>query len=127
MIDGDQINEQGIVKNLQFLSPAALDNPNFEKYTRANSLVVISQQAITEPQKQVVSSFTKAFKGDNIKNDLLLKTQLTMLLDKVIVDLKPSLPLNIYDNPLFKSFKENSLFKCQKMMLPLLTSGPNEN
>lgn len=126
IIDGGQINELGIIKDLQFLSPAALGNSNFAKYVNEDSFAIISKQATTDLQKQVVSSFTKALNADNIKNDALLKIQLFMLLDKVIVDLEPLLPPSVYDNLQFKSFAENSLSKYQGMMLSLLTSGPNE-
>lgn len=123
--DGGKINEQGIVNDLQFLSPDALSNPNFSNYVREDSFQTIASQATTENQQQVVETFAKALEFENVKTDLLLKTQLSILLHRIIENLRPSYPSSIYDNPMLKSLTENSVSKkCGKMLLPGLIGGP---
>jgi hypothetical protein len=112
--NSEEINPKGIVKDLQFLSPEAIKSISFAKYMQENSFEVIARCAITKHQQQAVKIFTQEFKF--VKTDDLLKAQLCMLLDKIIINLRPS--INISANPVLKNLTENPSFKFQKMLLP---------
>lgn len=118
--NSEQINANGIARDLQFLSPEAIKGKNFEKYMQKDSFEVIARQAITEPQQQAAKVFTQAF--EFVKNDELLKVQLCILLDRIIINLRPSIPINIYTHPMLQSLAENPSFKFKNMLLPSLVS-----
>lgn len=121
----EKVNAKGIDKDLQFLSPGATNSPIFEKYMQENSFEIIARQAITKHQEQAVKIFRQEF--ESIKTDDLLKLQLCLLLDKVIVNLRPSIPINVYTHPMLKPFTENPSFKFQKMLSPSLISEPTSD
>ena len=120
--NSEEINPKGILKDLQFLSSDAIKNTSFSKYTQENSFEVIARYALTQHQKQAVEAFTQEF--ESIKNDDLLKTQFCMLLDKIIINLRPSVHINISTHPVLKNLTENPSFKFQKMLLPSLADKP---
>ncbi len=103
-----EINPKGIIKDLQFLSPEALRSTNFAKYMQESSFDVIARQAITMHQQQAVKVFTQEF--ESVKADELLKDQLCILLDKILINLRPPIPINIHTNPILKSLKDNPSF-----------------
>jgi hypothetical protein len=116
--NSEQISAKGITRDLQFLSPEAIKDINFAKYIQMDSFEAIAIQAISEPQQQAVKIFTEAF--ESVKNDDLLTAQLCILLDRVLINLRPSIPSNIYTHPMLKSFTQSPSFKLQKMLLPSL-------
>ena len=121
--NSEQISANGITRDLQFLSPEATQSKNFEKYVQKNSFEAIARQAFSEPQQQAVKVFTEAL--NFVGNDGLLKAQLCILLDRIIISLRPSIPINIYTHPMLKSFAESPSFKLQKMLLPSLVVDPH--
>jgi hypothetical protein len=116
IVNSKEINPKGIVKDLQFLSPEALRSTNFAKYMQESSFKAIAGQAITPHQKRAVKIFTQEF--ESVKADELLKAQLCILLDKILINLRPPIPINIYTNPILKSLANNPSFKFPKMLLP---------
>jgi hypothetical protein len=121
--NSEQISANGIARDLQFLSPEAVKDISFAKYIQTDSFETIARQAITEPQQQAVKIFTQAL--EFVENNDLLKAQLCILLDRVIINLRPSIPINIYTHPMLKSFTETPAFKLQKMLIPSLAVDPN--
>lgn len=122
--NSEEVNAEGISKDLQFLSPDAINSQNFAKYMQENSFDIIAKQATTKHQEQAVKIFRQEF--ESIKTDDLLKLQLCLLLDKVIVNLRPSIPINVYTHPILKPFKENPSLKFQSMLLPSLIDDPTK-
>ncbi|MGV8964595.1 MAG: hypothetical protein ACOH2V_14605 [Candidatus Saccharimonadaceae bacterium] len=91
----------------------------FAQYTQNNSFDVVAMHAITVTQKQAVKLFTEGF--EHIKSNDLLKAQFCMLLDKIIIHLKPSIQINtLLTNPMLKSLMEASSLKFDKMLVPNL-------
>lgn len=120
--NSEEINPKGIVKDLQFLSPEAIKSTSFAKYMQENSFEVIARCAITKHQQQAVKVFMQKF--EFVKTDDLLKTQLCILLDKIFINLRPSIHINISANPVLKNLTENPSFKFQKILLPSLVDEP---
>jgi len=120
--NSEQISAKGIARDLQFFSPEAIQSKSFAKYVQKDSFEAIAGQAITEPQRQVVEVFTEALKS--VENNDLLKAQLCILLDRIIINLRPSTPIN-YSHPMLKSFMNSPSVKLQKMLLPSLVVDPN--
>lgn len=121
--DSKEINPSGINKDLQFLSPEAITNPNFKKYMQTDSFEVIAKYAITKPQQQAVNIFRLEFKSAKTE-DLLKKAQLCMLLDKIIIKLRPSINIDLSANPVLKSLADSPSFNLSKMLLPSLVEEP---
>jgi hypothetical protein len=120
--NSQEINPKGIVKDLHFLSPEAVRSASFSKYMQENSFEVIARYAYTQHQQAIVMIFTQAFQF--VKADVLLNAQLCMLLDKVLINLRPSINIDLSAHPALKSFADSPSFKCQKMLLPSLDCGP---
>lgn len=118
--NADKISSDGIERDLSFLSPAVLQNASFARYMEENSFEMIAKQAITEPQKRVVEVFTQALKS--IKTDPLLKIQLCLLLDRIIINLRPSISINICQNPVLQDLLNNPSVKLHKLLLSPLVS-----
>lgn len=117
--NSEEINPLTIINDLQFLSPAAMKSTLFAQYTQNNSFDVVATHAITVTQKQAVKLFTEGF--EHIKSNDLLKAQFCMLLDKIIIHLKPSIQINtLLTNPMLKSLMETSSLKFDKMLVPSL-------
>lgn len=116
-----EINPDGIDQDLRFLSPQAITNPNFEKYMQTDSFEVIAKYALTESQRQAVNVFRLGYKY--AEEDLLKKAQLCMLLDKVIINLRPSINIDFSMNPVLKGLANSPSFNLSKMLLPSLVDG----
>lgn len=114
--NSEEINPQSIVKDLQFLSPEAIKSPSFAKYVQENSFELIAKYAITKHQQQAVRIFTQEF--EFVKTDDLLRTQLCMLLHKIITNLTPPTNIDISAHPMLKSFADSPSVKLSKMLLP---------
>ncbi|MBA3283629.1 MAG: hypothetical protein H0U27_01035 [Nitrosopumilus sp.] len=113
-----EIDPKSIDRDLQFLSPEALKSTDFAKYAEVNSFELIARYAFTKHQQQAVKIFAEEF--ESVKTDDLLRGQLCMLLDKIIINLRPSINIDISANPVLKSFMENPSFKFPKMLSPSL-------
>ncbi len=120
--NSQDINPKGIVRDLQFLSPEAIGSPSFAKYMQESSFEAIAKQAITAHQQQAVKIFTQEF--EFVKADQLLKAQFCILLDRIIINLRPPIPINIHTNPFLKSFMDNPSIKLHKLLLPSLVEEP---
>lgn len=123
--NNEKVNAKGIGKDLQFLSPEAINSPLFKKYRQENSFELIARQATTEYQEQTVKIFRQAF--ESIKTDVLLKLELCLLLDKILVNLMPDIPINVHKYPILKPFTESPSFKFPKMLLPSLIGEPTND
>ncbi len=120
--NAEKIDTKGILNDLQFLSPEAVRSSVFSKYTLDDSFEAITRQAVTADQKHAVEIFSREF--DSIKTNSLLRAQFCMLLDRIIINLRPSIPINIRTHPALQGLAKNPFFSSQKMLLPLLISGP---
>ncbi|MBE6446996.1 MAG: hypothetical protein E7015_00695 [Alphaproteobacteria bacterium] len=120
--DGEKINADGIIKDLQFLSPDAMKNPVFSKYLREDSFDTIAAQAVNEQQKKVVEIFSQKFASDEF-TDPLIKAQFCMLLDKIVTNLRPSIHINVQTHPALQVLTSNPSVLFQKMLMPSLV-GP---
>lgn len=117
--NSEEINPNSIVKDLQFLSPDAMRSTNFAQYTQDNSFDDVANHAITTTQKQAVKLFMQGL--ENIKTNDLLKAQLCMLLDKIIIHLRPSIQTNMFlTSPMLKRLMESPSLKFDKMLVPTL-------
>lgn len=117
--NSEEINPGVIINDLQFLSPAAMNNTSFAQYTQNNSFDEVAKHAITVTQKQAVKLFTEGL--EDVKTNDLLKAQFCMLLDKIIIHLKPSIQINtLLTNPMLKSLMEAPSLKFDKMLIPTL-------
>jgi hypothetical protein len=122
--NGEKIDPNGIVRDLQFLSPKAIEDASFAKYKQGNSFDVIGKQAITEHQRQAVQVFGQKFATIT---DALLKIQFCVLLDRIIINLRPSVSVNIRTHPALKALSTNPSLTYQKLLLPFFVGGPIDN
>jgi hypothetical protein len=122
--NGEDIDSNGIVKDLQFLSPKAIEDKSFARYKQENSFDVIKKQAITERQRQAVQIFGQKFETIT---DALLKIQFCALLDRIIMNLRPSVSINIRTHPALKALSTNPSLTSQKLLLPFFVGGPIDN
>lgn len=120
--NGEEINAKGIVKDLQFLSPDAMMNSVFSKYFQEDSFDTIAAQAVNEQQKKAVEIFSQGLASEKLAEPLI-KVQFCMLLDKIIINLRLSIRINVQTHPALQTLTSNPSVLLQKMLMPSLI-GP---